>query len=66
MWVRSTPGAGCRRPGTWPADLRGGACDAGYSSSRTCEMSLSVQTETHFKSLFYLLDEVSRPLPPKP
>jgi hypothetical protein len=43
--------------GTWPADVRSG-CSEGYSTSRTCEMSLSKQTETHFKSLFYLLDKV--------
>lgn len=43
--------------GTWPADVKT-ACSEGYSTSRTCEMSLSKQTETHFKSLFYLLDKV--------
>jgi hypothetical protein len=43
--------------GTWPADVKS-ACSEGYSTSRTCEMSLSKQTETHFKSLFYLLDKV--------
>jgi D-lactate dehydrogenase len=47
--------------GTWPADVKS-ACSEGYSTSRTCEMSLSKQTETHFKSLFYLLDKVSAPL----
>ncbi len=49
--------------GTWPEDVRSG-CSEGFSTSRTCEMSLSKQTETHFKSLFYLLDKV--PLPPTP
>jgi len=47
--------------GSWPGDVQSG-CSAGYSTSRTCEMSLSKQTETHFKSLFYLLDKVSAPL----
>jgi hypothetical protein len=45
--------------GTWPADVRSG-CSEGFSTSRTCEMSLSKQTETHFKSLFYILDKVPR------
>jgi len=62
MVLTRVNGKTVERDGVWPQDLRGGGCSDGYSTSRTCEMSLSKQTETHFKSLFYILDKVSKPL----
>ncbi|MBB4034379.1 D-lactate dehydrogenase [Dysgonomonas hofstadii] len=38
-----------------PAD-----CKDGYSTSRTCEIGLSEYGEINFKSIFYLIDEVTR------
>ncbi|SEI55523.1 D-lactate dehydrogenase [Allopseudospirillum japonicum] len=35
-------------------------CDAGYSSSRTCELGLSEHTGIPYQSLVYLLEEASR------
>ena len=34
-------------------------CSDGYSTSRTCEMSLSNHSSTHFRSLLYLIDEAT-------
>ena len=34
-------------------------CTDGYSTSRTCEMSLSNHSDTHFRSLLYLIDEAT-------
>ena len=38
-------------------------CSDGYSTSRTCEMSLSNHSNTHFRSLLYLVDEATTPKP---
>ena len=35
------------------------SCSDGYSTSRTCEMSLSNHSGVHFRSLLYLLDEAT-------
>ena len=35
-------------------------CEEGYSTSRTCEIGLSEQAKINFKSIFYLIDEVTR------
>lgn len=59
MVLTRVDGKTVSQAGTWPADVKS-ACSEGFSTSRTCEMSLSKQTETHFKSLFYLLDKVPR------
>jgi len=37
------------------------SCSEGFSSSRTCEISLSSQTGTHFKSIMYLVDRCTKP-----
>jgi D-lactate dehydrogenase len=37
-----------------------GRCGAGYSNSRTCEIGLSQHSGIYYKSIFYLLDKVSR------
>ena len=36
-------------------------CSDGYSTSRTCEMSLSNHSDVHFRSLLYLIDEAAQP-----
>ena len=36
-------------------------CTDGYSTSRTCEMSLSNHSDVHFRSLLYLIDEATVP-----
>ena len=36
-------------------------CSDGYSTSRTCEMSLSNHSGVHFRSLLYLIDEAATP-----
>lgn len=36
-------------------------CSDGYSTSRTCEMSLSNHSGIHFRGLVYLVDEATRP-----
>lgn len=36
-------------------------CKDGYSTSRTCEMSLSRQSDVNFRGLLYLIDEATRP-----
>ncbi len=48
------------------APLKGalqGKCSAGYSNSRTCEIGLSQHSGIYYKSIFYLLDQCSRPMP---
>lgn len=35
-------------------------CKAGYSTSRTCEIGMSEHGGVNFKSIFYLIDEVTR------
>lgn len=39
-----------------------GGCTSGYSTSRTCEMSLSNHSGVPFKSIVYLVDDVTSPL----
>jgi len=41
------------------------SCSDGYSTSRTCEMSLSNHSGVNFRSLVYLIDEATRPRPTK-
>lgn len=41
--------------------LNTGGCSSGYSTSRTCEMSLSANSGIHFKGLVYLVDECTKP-----
>lgn len=36
------------------------ACHEGYSTSRTCEIGMSEHSHVNFKSIFYLIDEVTR------
>ena len=36
-------------------------CDAGYSSSRTCEIGLSLHSGRYYRSIVYLVDRCSRP-----
>lgn len=35
-------------------------CTEGYSTSRTCEIGMSEYSDINFKSIFYLIDEVTR------
>ena len=37
-------------------------CDAGYSTSRACEIGLSQHSGIHYRSLLYLVDECTEPL----
>ncbi len=37
------------------------SCTDGYSSSRTCEMSMSNHSGIHFRGLVYLVDEATKP-----
>ena len=37
------------------------SCSDGYSSSRTCEMSMSNHSGIHFRGLVYLVDEATKP-----
>ncbi|HWQ52734.1 MAG TPA: FAD-binding and (Fe-S)-binding domain-containing protein [Bryobacteraceae bacterium] len=37
-------------------------CDAGYSTSRACEIGLSLHAGMHYRSLLYLVDECTEPL----
>jgi D-lactate dehydrogenase len=37
------------------------SCKDGYSTSRTCEMSLSNNSGVNFRGLVYLVDEATRP-----
>jgi D-lactate dehydrogenase len=39
-------------------------CTDGYSTSRTCEMSLSNHSGVNFRGLVYLVDEATRPKQP--
>uniref|UniRef100_A0A061R4J9 D-lactate dehydrogenase (cytochrome) n=3 Tax=Tetraselmis sp. GSL018 TaxID=582737 RepID=A0A061R4J9_9CHLO len=39
-------------------------CSDGYSTSRTCEMSLSTNSGIHFKGLVYLVDQCTKPKQP--
>merc|ERR1719440_2624878 len=39
------------------------SCSDGYSTSRTCEMSLSNHSGINFRSLLYLVDEATTPKP---
>lgn len=41
--------------------LNVGGCSDGYSTSRTCEMSLSNHSGINFRGLVYLVDEATRP-----
>jgi D-lactate dehydrogenase len=36
-------------------------CSDGYSTSRTCEMSLSNHSGVNFRGLVYLIDEATKP-----
>lgn len=36
-------------------------CEAGYSTSKTCEIGLSLHAGIPYRSIFYLVDEVTRP-----
>ncbi len=36
------------------------SCNEGYSTSRTCEIGMSEHSHVDFKSIFYLIDEVTR------
>lgn len=36
-------------------------CESGYSSSRTCEIGLSLHSERYYRSIVYLLDRCSQP-----
>ncbi len=38
-----------------------GRCTSGYSTSRTCEIGLSVHSGIHYKSILYLVDKCARP-----
>eukprot|EP00281_Chroomonas_sp_CCMP1168_P023421 CAMPEP_0206227410 /NCGR_PEP_ID=MMETSP0047_2-20121206/8608_1 /ASSEMBLY_ACC=CAM_ASM_000192 /TAXON_ID=195065 /ORGANISM="Chroomonas mesostigmatica_cf, Strain CCMP1168" /LENGTH=1070 /DNA_ID=CAMNT_0053650559 /DNA_START=34 /DNA_END=3246 /DNA_ORIENTATION=+ len=55
------PSAGGNTTRAW-TEVKG-AVSEGFSSSRTCEIALSLQTGTHFKSIMYLLDRCSSPKP---
>ena len=39
------------------------SCSDGYSTSRTCEMSLSNHSGINFRSILYLVDEATAPKP---
>jgi D-lactate dehydrogenase len=41
-------------------ELSGSGYDGYYSSSKTCEMALSLSTGNNYKSIFYLLDDVTK------
>ncbi|HSM28430.1 MAG TPA: hypothetical protein VK855_10050, partial [Thioalkalivibrio sp.] len=36
-------------------------CTSGYSTSRTCEIGLSLHSGRHYRSIVYLLDRCSEP-----
>lgn len=36
------------------------SCQEGYSTSRTCEIGMSEHSHVNFKSIFYLIDEVTK------
>ncbi len=35
-------------------------CEAGYSTSRTCEIGLSLHSERYYRSIVYLVDHCTR------
>jgi D-lactate dehydrogenase len=37
-------------------------CTAGYSTSRTCEIGLSLHSGLHYKSIIYLIDKCTKPI----
>jgi D-lactate dehydrogenase len=39
-------------------------CEAGYSTSKTCEIGLALHAEIPYRSILFLVDEVTDPLPP--
>ncbi len=41
-------------------------CEAGYSTSKTCEIGLSLHSEIPYRSILYLVDAASRPKPAAP
>ena len=43
--------------------LNVGGCSDGYSTSRTCEMSLSNHSGINFRGLVYLVDEATKAMP---
>jgi D-lactate dehydrogenase len=48
-------------------DLKGAlpaACQSGYSTSRTCEIGLSLHSGRYYRSIVYLLDRCSEPKSP--
>ena len=53
------PEFGGSTTGAW-TDVKS-TCSEGYSTSRTCEISLSTSSNIHFKSIMYLLDRTSAP-----
>ncbi len=40
-------------------------CEAGYSTSKTCEIGLSLHGDIPYRSILYLVDEASEPIEPK-
>lgn len=38
-------------------------CDSGYSTSKTCEIGLSLHGEIPYRSILYLVDDASEPMP---
>ena len=36
-------------------------CQGGYSTSRTCEIGLSMHSDTHYQSILYLVEKSTRP-----
>ena len=38
-------------------------CEAGYSTSKTCEIGLALHAEIPYRSIFSLVDETTDPLP---
>ncbi len=43
--------------------VRKAGCKEGFSNSRTCEIGLSQHSDMHYRSISYLVDRVSKPLP---
>jgi D-lactate dehydrogenase len=61
-------GCWCRYPELTAASLQhlnAQGCSDGYSTSRTCEMSLSNHSGVHFRGLVYLVDEATEPKRPQ-
>jgi D-lactate dehydrogenase len=42
--------------------LKAHNCNAGYSSSRTCEIGLSLHSDIEYNSIIYLIDECTTDL----